>query len=108
MEINITEVVVALIGLLGTVITAFVVPWINSKLKNEKITTVVEIARQVVHAAHELQITNELVELGMDKATYAWTEAKKVLAERGIKVNDDELKAAIKAEVTNLRKDIDW
>lgn len=108
MEINITEVVVALIGLLGTVITAFVIPWVNSKLKNEKLQTVVEIARQVVHAAHELDITNELVELGMDKATYAWTEAKKALSAKGIKIDDDELKAAIKAEVTNLRKDITW
>ena len=108
MEIDITKIVVALIGLLGTIVTTFVVPWINTKLKNEKVKTVVEIARQVVAAAHELQITGELVEMGMDKATYAWNVAKKALDAKGIKIDDDELKAAIKAEVTNLRKDVVW
>lgn len=108
MNINITEIIVALIGLLGTIITTFVIPWIKNKSNNEKLKIVVEIARQVVAAAHELQITGELIEMGMDKATYAWIEAKKALSAKGLVVNDDELKAAIKAEVTNLRKDIVW
>lgn len=108
MNINLTEIIVALIGLLGTIITTFVIPWIKNKSNNEKLKIVVEIARQVVAAAHELQITGELIEMGMDKATYAWIEAKKALSTKGLVVNDDELKAAIKAEVTNLRKDIVW
>lgn len=108
MEINITEIVVALIGVLSAIITTFLIPWLNTKLKNEKMKVVFDIAKQVVGAAQELAITKELEQMGIDKATYAWNEAKKMLASKGITVDDDELKSAIKLEVTNLRKEVEW
>lgn len=105
---NITNIVTALIGLLCTIITTFVVPWINTKIKNEKVKTVINITYQIVQAAQELQITGELEQIGLTKADYAWSEAKKALAEKNISIDDDELKAYIKSAVTELRKEIQW
>lgn len=105
---DITKIIIALIGLLGTIITTFVIPWINSKRKNEKIEMAIEIANQVVRAAQELNIVGELELLGLTKAEYAWSEAKKALAKRNIVIDDDELKAYIKSAVTNLRTEVQW
>lgn len=105
---DITNIVMAIIGLLCAVITTFVVPWINSKIKNEKVKTAINIAYQVVQAAQELQITGELEKIGLTKAEYAWSEAKKFLLEKNISIDDDELKSYIKSAVTDLRKEIQW
>lgn len=107
-NIDITEIVISLIGLLSAVITTFVIPWINTKIKNEKVKTAIEIARQVVSAAQELQITGDLEKLGITKAEYAWDEAKKALAKKGITISDEELTAYIKAAVTELRTKVEW
>ena len=108
MEVDITKIVIALIGLLSTIISTFVVPWINTKLKNEKVKTAIQIAGQVVKAAQELQITGELEKLGITKAEYAWNEAKNALEKKGIKISDEELTAYIKSAVTDLRTQIEW
>ena len=108
MEVDITKIVIALIGLLSTIISTFVVPWINTKLKNEKVKTAIQIAGQVVKAAQELQITGELEKLGITKAEYAWNEAKNALEKKGIKISDEELTAYIKSAVTELRTQIEW
>lgn len=107
-SVDITKIVIALIGVLSTVITTFVIPWINTKLKNEKVRTAIEIAAQVVSAAQELQITGDLEKLGLTKAEYAWNEAKKALAKKGITISDEELTAYIKAAVTELRTRVEW
>ena len=75
----------------------------QEKKKSEKLAKVIGIAEQVVHAAWELDITGELVEMGLTKVEYAWEEAKKILASKKITVDDDELKAYIKSEVAKLR-----
>lgn len=105
---DITKIVVALFGVICAIITTFVIPWLNAKLKNEKVKAAVNIAYQVVQAAQELQITGELEQIGLTKADYAWSEAKKALAEKNISLDDDELKAYIKSAVTELRKEVQW
>lgn len=100
---DITPVLEALIALAMALVTAFLIPWLQQKKQSEKLVKVFTIAEQVVYAAWELDITGELVELGLTKVEYAWNEAKKILAEKKITVNDDELKAYIKSEVAKLR-----
>lgn len=105
---DITKIVVALIGLLCTITTSFIIPWLNAKLKNEKVKTTINLIYQVVQAAHELNITGELEAKGMSKAEYAWAESKKALANKNIVIDDSELSAYIKSAVTDLRKEIQW
>lgn len=101
--ININPVLEALIALAIAVVTTFLIPWIQEKKKSEKLAKVFSIAEQVVHAAWELDITGELVQMGVTKVEYAWDEAKRILSENHLTVDDDELKAYIKSEVAKLR-----
>lgn len=105
---DITKIVEAVIALLCALMTTFVIPWINTKIKNEKVKTAIEITKQVVRAAQELQITGELEKIGLTKAEYAWAQAKEALAAKNIVINDDELTAYIKASVTELRTEVQW
>ena len=100
---DITPVLESLIALAIALVTTFLIPWIQEKKKTEKMAKVFSIAEQVVYAAWELDITGELVHTGLTKVEYAWNESKKILAEKKITVNDDELKAYIKSEVAKLR-----
>ena len=100
---DITHLLEALIALVLAIITTFLIPWIQEKKKSEKISKIINIAEQVVYAAWELDITGELIDMGITKVEYAWKEAKKILAEKKITVNDDELTAYIKGEVAKLR-----
>lgn len=100
---DITPVLEALVALAVSLVTAFLIPWIEEKKKSDKLSKIFSIAEQVVYAAWELDITGELMQMGLTKVEYAWTEAKKILAEKKITVDDDELKAYIKSKVAKLR-----
>ena len=100
---DITFILEALVALAFALITTFLIPWLQEKQKSEKLAKVFNVAQQVVYAAWELDITGELVEMGVSKVDYAWEQAKQILAEKKITVNDDELKAYIKSEVAKLR-----
>lgn len=100
---DITNVIEALIALTLALITTFLIPWFQEKKKSDKLSKIFKVAEQVVHAAWELDITGELVQMGITKAEYAWEQAKKILADKNITVDDDELKAYIKSEVAKLR-----
>lgn len=100
---DITNLIEALIALILALVTTFLIPWLQEKQKSEKLAKVFNVAQQVVYAAWELDITGELVQMGVSKVDYAWEQAKKILAEKKITVNDDELKAYIKSEVAKLR-----
>lgn len=100
---DITNLIEALIALILALVTTFLIPWLQEKQKSEKLAKVFNVAQQVVYAAWELDITGELIEMGVSKVDYAWEQAKKILAEKKITVDDDELKAYIKSEVAKLR-----
>lgn len=100
---DITSILEAVIALALALVSTFLIPWLKEKKKSEKLQKVLEIAGQVVHAAWELDITGELIEMGLTKVDYAWNEAKKILASKKLTVDDDELKAYIKSEVAKLR-----
>lgn len=102
MTIDITSIIIAILSI---IITTFVAPWLAEKKNSEKVDTALKIAKTVVNAAWELDATGELAKLGQDKVTYAWDQAKAALLAKGIKIDDDELKAYIKSAVAQLRID---
>lgn len=102
MQVDITPIIIAVLGI---IITTFVAPWLAEKKNGEKVDTALKIAKTVVNAAWELDTTGELAKLGQDKVTYAWDQAKAALLAKGIKIDDDELKAYIKSAVAQLRID---
>ena len=100
---DITTILEALIALILALVTTFLIPWIQEKKKSDKLSKVFSVAEQVVYAAWELDITGELAQMGINKVEYAWEQAKKILADKNITVDDEELKAYIKSEVAKLR-----
>lgn len=100
---DITILFEAVIAIAFALVTTFVIPWYTEKKESGKLATVFKIAEQVVYAAWELDITGELIDMGVSKVEYAWTEAKKILAAKKLTVDDEELKAYIKSEVAKLR-----
>lgn len=88
MEINLTEVVVALIGLLSTVITCFLVPILKKKLDKDKREILVTLVQTAVYAAEQVFRGTKL---GRDKKEYVF----KFLKEQGIDVEDERLRTQI-------------
>lgn len=102
MTIDVTQLIIALLGI---IITTFIVPWLSKKKNREAVETAIQVTTTIVKAAWELDVTGELAKLGQDKVTYAWEQAKAALLAKGIKIDDDELKAYIKGAVAQLRID---
>ena len=98
-----TPVLKVLIALAITITTTFIIPCIQEKRKSDKLSKIFSIVEQVVYAAWELDITGDLVKMGVTKAEYAWQQAKNILAKKNLSINDEELEAYIKGEVARLR-----
>lgn len=88
MEFDMTEVVVALIGLLSTVITCFLVPLLKKKMDKSERELLATLIKTAVYAAE--QVFNG-TKLGKDKKDYVF----RFLKEQGIDVEDEKLKLQI-------------
>lgn len=90
--IDITEIVVAVLGLLGLIITTVLVPWIKSKMTNEQWQMIVNYAYAGVQAA-EIIFNAQ----GQGEAKFAWVADYIVqrCAEHGIKIDANTIKVVI-------------
>ena len=90
--IDITEIVVAVLGLLGLIVTTVLVPWIKSKMTNEQWQMIVNYAYAGVQAA-EIIFNAQ----GQGEAKFAWVADYIVqrCAEHGIKIDADTIKVVI-------------
>ena len=90
--IDITEIVVAVLGLLGLIITTVLVPWIKSKITNEQWQMIVNYAYAGVQAA-EIIFNAQ----GQGEAKFAWVAdyIEQRCAEHGIKIDTDTIKVVI-------------
>lgn len=92
---DITQIVLAVLGLLGTIITTFVIPILKNKLteqQQERLNTAVRIA---VYAAEQIFNSDE----GRQKK--AWVI--NLLNEQGYHANTDAIDAQIEAMVNQMR-----
>ncbi len=92
MTIDITQIVVAVLGLLGLIITTVLVPWIKSKITNEQWQMIVNYAYAGVQAA-EIIFNAQ----GQGEAKFAWVAdyIEQRCAEHGIKIDTDTIKVVI-------------
>lgn len=93
--INITDIIVAVIGLLSALITAFLVPYLRTKISAERWKQIQEITYVAVSAAEQLGITGKI----KDKYTYASSQIKAELDKMGLKYDESVIKSAIEAAV---------
>lgn len=94
--IDITFVVEALITLIFACVSAFLIPWIKTKISNEKLAEVSEWVDIAVLAAE--MIYNQT---GMGEKKKAYVE--KFLAEKGFKLDAESIDALIEASVLKLK-----
>lgn len=92
MNIDITQIVVAVIGLLGLIITTVLVPWIKSKMTNEQWQMIVNYAYAGVQAA-EIIFNAQ----GQGEAKFEWVAdyIEQRCAKHGIKIDGDTIKVVI-------------
>ena len=92
MNIDITQIVVAVIGLLGIIITSVVVPLIKSKLTNSQWESIKNYALAGVQAA-EIIFNAQ----GQGEAKFEWVAdyIEQQCAAHGIKIDGDTIKVVI-------------
>lgn len=104
MDINITPLINALLGILATVITAYLIPWIKSKaalVKNElsenQLYVLKLIAQTVVNAAAQIYEDND------QKLEYALSSFEAICAQRGLSYDATEARAYIEQAVRAVK-----
>lgn len=97
--IDITQIVVALIGLLGTILTGFLIPILRNKLTDKQNEIFDSVVRVGVYAAEQMFGAGK----GAEKKEYVL----KLLAERGYDVDAEIVNAAIEAMVKELKINVE-
>lgn len=92
MNIDITQIVVAVIGLLGIIVTSVIVPLIKSNLTNSQWETILNYALAGVQAA---EIIFNAQGQGEEKLRWVSEYITKQCAAHGIKIDMDTVRVAI-------------
>ena len=98
---NITQIILGAIFILGTVFTLFVWPYIKANVSAQQLSMLYGIAQTVVFAAEKIFGAK----MGDDKLAYALRVAKKLLEKRSLTFDEEEIRAAIEAQVKQLDLD---
>lgn len=98
---NITQILLGIILILGGVVTMIVWPYIKTHVSAEQLSILAGIAQTVVFAAEKIFGAK----MGADKLHYALDLAKKLLEKKGLTFDEDVIRAAIEAQVQQLNLD---
>ena len=95
MTIDLTQIILAIITLIGGIITRYLIPWIKDKLDDRQYAVLCALVRTGVYAAEQIFATEQ------------WEAKKKyvvdLLVENGYTVNTTAVDALIEATVRELR-----
>ena len=103
MKIDVTQVVVALIGILGTIITAYVIPYLKSKTNTTQWSNIIVWAKAGVQCA---EIIYNGVGKGNEKLAYVEKYITDMCNKAGIKVDADTIRIAVENAWKTLGLDI--
>ena len=95
---NITQILLGLILILGGIVTLVVWPYIKTHVSAEQLSILAGIAQTVVFAAEKIFGAK----MGTDKLRYALDLAKRLLEKKGLTFDEDVIRAAIEAQVQQL------
>ena len=96
--IDLTQIIVAVIGLLGTIMTIYLIPYIKAKTTaadREKAQAWVKIAVEAAEMIYK--------QSGMGDTKFYYV--KKFLEDKGIVLDEQEIKVMIESEVLKLKKE---
>ena len=96
MQIDITEIILAIIALLGVIITHALIPWIKTRLSNEQLTKLKSWVKIAVEAA-------ELIIVGEGKGSERREFVIQWLKDHGMTFDADAVDLAIESAVLSLK-----
>ena len=96
---DITNIIIAFIGILLTVITSVFIPWLKAKLTTNQINIIRQLASIAVYAAQQTCCTNE------EKKEYALSYVKNELAKYHITFSDETVSTYIEGILKNIKLD---
>ena len=99
MNIDITEIAVAIIGLMSAIVTSVIVPLVKAKTNANQQIIIGTIARTAVLAAQQLYGTEE----GQRKKEYAARYVGQLMKQYNVTASADEISAAIEAALKELK-----
>ena len=95
MTIDLTQIILAIITMIGAIITRYLIPWIKNKLDDRQYEVLATLVRVGVYAAEQLFSRDE------------WKEKKQyvvdLLSENGYSIDATAVDALIEATVRELR-----
>lgn len=94
---DITQIILALIGLVGALISAFLVPYIKAKTTKEQRDFAEKVIKEAVRAAEQIF---DLGGQGIEKYDFV---VKYIKAEFNLKLSEKELKVLIEAAVNEIK-----
>lgn len=100
MNENLFKVLMALIPVLGVIVTGFVVPYIKTKISLVKLDEISRWIKVAVQAADMLYVGNKM---GKDKKKYVLELILDFLNNRNIKISEEQLDALIESAVNELK-----
>jgi len=98
---DITQILLGIILILGGLAVLIVWPYIKSHVSAEQLSMLAGIAQTVVFAAEKIFGAK----MGEDKLAYALSLAKKLLEKKGLTFEEEVIRAAIEAQVEQLSLD---
>ena len=102
MDDKIFELILALIPVLGTILTVFIVPYIKEKIGNEKLVKYEYWVNIAVKAAELIWVETGHCE---DKKQYVIDFMNKMFNSKKIVITDEQMNALIEAAVKQLKID---
>ena len=95
MTIDLTQIILAILTLAGTIITRYLIPWLKSKTSERQFEALKILARTGVYAAEQIFSTEQ------------WKEKKQyvldLLEQNGYDIDSNSIDALIEAMVRELR-----
>lgn len=95
---DITQILLGIILILGFVAAYFAVPFIKAKLSAQQLSILYGVAKTAVYAAEKIFGAK----MGKDKLAYALEKVKELLAKFNLKFDEDVIRAAIEEQVKHL------
>ena len=98
MSVDLTEIIVAVIGLLASFLTIVVTPWIRGKIGNVRWEQLQMIARVSVQAAEQLAANGKID----DKFAFAMNRVQKDLSAHHLSFDQETIRDAIESAVLEM------
>ena len=101
MKIDVTQIIVPLIALLGMIITRYLIPWLKTKTGNENWDRICKWAATFVEGA-EVIITG--TKMGSEKRNQVMQMLRKECDEHNITYSESEIRYSLEAAWANMMK----